>query len=88
MWQRWWVRLALIWGIWTFIGIVFTFQGYFFSFRSERPMPLTESAYIQMTWAYLFAFATPLVLCMAARLPIERGNCSEFPRCIFRSASF
>ena len=74
IWQRRWVRLAFIWGIWTFIGIVFTFQGYFFSFRSERPMPLTESAYIQMTWAYLFAFATPLVLWAAARLPIERSN--------------
>ena len=34
LWQRRWARLALIWGIWTFIGIVFTLQGYFTSFRS------------------------------------------------------
>ncbi|HUS11376.1 MAG TPA: histidine kinase [Pyrinomonadaceae bacterium] len=72
--RRGWVRLALIWGIWTFIGIVFTFQGYFTSYRSERPMPFTEALYIQMTWAYLFALATPLVLWAAARLPIERNN--------------
>lgn len=72
--QRRWVRLAFIWGIWTFIGIVFTFQGYFTSYRSERPMPFSEAFYMQMTWAYLFAIATPLVLWASARLPIERTN--------------
>ena len=74
MWQRRWVRLALIWGIWTFIGIVFTLQGYFTSYRSERPIALTDSLYLQMTWSYLWALATPLVLWAAARLPIERNN--------------
>jgi signal transduction histidine kinase len=72
--QRRWVRLAAIWGIWTFIGAVFTLQGYFTSYRSERPMLFTDSLYIQMTWAYLWALATPLVLWAAARLPIERSN--------------
>ena len=67
-------RLALIWGIWTFIGIVFTLQGYFTSYRSERPMPFVDSVYLQMTWSYLWALATPLVLWAAARLPIERNN--------------
>ena len=73
-WRIRWRRLALIWGIWTFIGIVFTFQGYFSSFRSERPIPLTQSAYVQMVWSYLWALATPLVLWFAARLPIEKNN--------------
>jgi signal transduction histidine kinase len=72
--RRRWVRLGLIWGIWTFIGIVFTLQSYFTSYRSERPMPLTDSLYLQMTWSYLWALATPLVLWAAARLPIERNN--------------
>ncbi|HEV2828063.1 MAG TPA: histidine kinase [Pyrinomonadaceae bacterium] len=72
--RRRWVRLALIWCIWTFIGIVFTFQGYFTSYRSERPIPFTEALYMQMTWAYLFALATPLVLWASSRLPIERSN--------------
>jgi signal transduction histidine kinase len=72
--QRRWVRLALIWGIWTFIGLVFTLQGYFTSYRSERPIPFIDSLYIQMTWAYLFALATPLVLWAASRLPIEKSN--------------
>jgi two-component system LytT family sensor kinase len=72
--RRRWARLGPIWGIWTFIGIVFTFQGYFTSYRSERPMPFIDSFYIQMTWSYLWALATPLVLWASARLPIERSN--------------
>jgi sensor histidine kinase YesM len=72
--RRRWARLGLIWGIWTFIGIVFTLQGYFTSYRSERPMPFVDSLYLQMTWSYLWALATPLVLWASARLPIERNN--------------
>ena len=72
--RRRWARLGLIWGIWTFIGIVFTLQGYFTSYRSERPMPFIDSLYLQMTWSYLWALATPLVLWASARLPIERNN--------------
>ena len=74
LWQRRWVRLALIWGIWTFIGIVFTLQGYFTSYRSEKPVSFVDSLYLQMTWSYLWALATPLVLYAASRLPIERNN--------------
>ena len=72
--QRRWIRLAAIWGIWTFIGIVFTLQGYFTSYRSERPMLFMESLYLQMTWSYVWALGTSLVLWAAARLPIERSN--------------
>ncbi|MEK6279485.1 MAG: histidine kinase [Acidobacteriota bacterium] len=69
-----WRRLAIIWGIWTLIGIVFTLQMYFTSYRSERPAKLVDSIYLQMIWAYLWALATPLVLWAAARLPLERTN--------------
>ena len=72
--RRRWTRLAAIWGIWTVIGLVFTLQGYFTSYRSERPIPFTEALYMQMVWAYLFALATPLVLWASARLPIEKSN--------------
>ena len=73
-WRRRWTRLAWIWAIWTFIGIVFTLQGYFTSYRSEKPVPLVDSLYLQMTWSYLWALATPLVLWVATRLPIDRTN--------------
>jgi two-component system, LytTR family, sensor kinase len=69
-----WRRLAIIWGIWTLIGIVFTLQMYFTSYRSERPAKLVDSIYLQMIWAYLWALATPLVLWAAAKLPLERTN--------------
>lgn len=68
------MRLLLIFGIWTFIGLVFTLQGYFTSFRSERPVLFFESLYMQMTWAYLFALATPLVLWAAKQLPLDRQH--------------
>ena len=72
--RRRWVQLGAIWAIWTFIGLVFALQYYFTSYRSERPMPFTDSLYVQMTWSYLWALATPLVLFAASRLPIERNN--------------
>ena len=74
LWQRRWARFLIILGIWTFIGIVFTLQGYFTSYRSPRPVRLVDSAYLQFTWSYLWALATPLVVWAAARLPIERNN--------------
>jgi signal transduction histidine kinase len=74
IWHRRWGRLAIIWGLWTFIGLVFTLQGYFTSYRSERPVPFMESFYMQMIWAYVFALATPLVLWAVTRIPLERDN--------------
>jgi two-component system LytT family sensor kinase len=74
VWRRHLIRLALIWGIWTFIGVVFTLQSYFTSYRSEQPMTLGDSAYLQFTWSYLWALATPLVLWAATKIPIERNN--------------
>ncbi len=37
-------------------------------------MPFVDSLYLQMTWAYLCALATPLVLWAVTRMPIERNN--------------
>ncbi len=73
-WQGRWARWMLVWVIWTFVGLVFTLQGYFTSYRSERPTAFTESLYVQMTWSYLWALVTPLVLWATSRLPIERHN--------------
>jgi two-component system, LytTR family, sensor kinase len=66
--------VALIATAWTLIGVVFTLQSYFASYRSERPVSLLDAVYLQMTWAYLWALTTPLVLWLANRLPIDRRN--------------
>jgi len=73
-WRRRWTRWALIWAIWTFVGMVFTLQGYFTSYRSERPVKFVDALNVQMSWSYLWALATPLVLWVTGRLSIERNN--------------
>jgi two-component system, LytTR family, sensor kinase len=69
-----WAWLAIIWAIWTLIGLVFTLQYYFTTYRSERPATFYDSLYMQMTWSYVWALATPLVLLAVSRLPVERSN--------------
>jgi two-component system LytT family sensor kinase len=73
-WRKRSSRILLIWGIWTLIGIVFTLQHYFASFRSQRPVNFTDALFVQMAWSYLWALATPLVLWLANRIPIERHD--------------
>jgi sensor histidine kinase YesM len=73
-WSKRWAKLALIWIVWTLIGAVFTLQYYFTSFRSERPVALIDSFYVQITWSYVWALATPLVLWLTTRIQIERQN--------------
>ncbi|HEY0320721.1 MAG TPA: histidine kinase [Pyrinomonadaceae bacterium] len=71
-WHKPWARLALIWGVWTLIGLVFTGQFYFSMYRSDRPVEWSYAIYLQMTWAYLWALVTPLILWVAGRFPFER----------------
>ena len=73
-WARPWPRLALIWGVWTLIGLVFTAQFYFSMYRSDRPVEWSYSVYLQMTWAYLWALVTPLILWVAGRFPFDRQH--------------
>ncbi|HMF57966.1 MAG TPA: histidine kinase [Pyrinomonadaceae bacterium] len=73
-WHRWWGQIMLVCALWTFIGLVFTAQYYFTAFRTEDPVPLYTALYVQMTWAYVWIPATPLVLWLVRRFPIERQN--------------
>ena len=74
VWRRPLVRLGLIWGIWTIIGIVFTLQSYYTSYRSQQPMTLIDAAYLQFSWSYMWALATPLVLLAAAKIRFDKSN--------------
>jgi signal transduction histidine kinase len=71
-WTKPWPRFLLIWGVWTFIGLVFTSQFYFSMYRSDHSVEWTYAIYLQMTWSYLWALVTPLILWVAARFPLDR----------------
>jgi sensor histidine kinase YesM len=73
-WQSLWARAALVFGVWTIIGLVFSAQWYFAAFRSDQPIPWTKALYVQMSWGYLWALATPLVLYLIRRFPIDKQN--------------
>jgi two-component system, LytTR family, sensor kinase len=71
-WQSLWARAGVIFGIWTVIGLAFSAQWYFAAFRSEQPVPWTRALYVQMSWGYLWALATPLVLYLVRRFPFDK----------------
>jgi two-component system LytT family sensor kinase len=73
-WQSLWGRAAIIFGVWTFIGLVFTLQWYFAAYRSDQPVAWGRALYVQMSWVYLWALATPLVLWLVRRYPIDKQN--------------
>jgi sensor histidine kinase YesM len=73
-WQSFWGRAAIIFGVWTFIGLVFSTQWYFAAFRSDRPVEWSRALYVQMSWGYLWALVTPLVLWLVRRFPIDKQN--------------
>jgi two-component system LytT family sensor kinase len=73
-WQSFWGRAALIAGAWTVIGFVFSLQWYFAAFRSDMPVLWSRALYVQMSWGYLWALATPLVLWLVRLFPIDKQN--------------
>ncbi len=69
-----WVRGGLIWFVWTVVGLFFSAQVYLFYLPTQRPIPFRVALSQQLTAAYVFALATPLVLWLARRFPIGRRN--------------
>jgi two-component system, LytTR family, sensor kinase len=69
-----WTRLALVWGVWTLVGLFFASQLYVFFARTEKAVGFLKSVAWQVAAAYVFALSTPLVLWLARRFPIERAN--------------
>src|SRR6267143_2048227 len=66
------VRLALIWVVWTLVGLFFSSQIIFSSIYMEKQMPLGNVFFWQMSICYLWALSTPLVLWLARRFRIDR----------------
>lgn len=65
-------RMALIFGVWTVIGLIFTVQWYLAAFRTAQPIPWSRALLVQMSWCYLWALATPVILWAVRRFPFDR----------------
>ncbi len=68
------VRLALIWGVWTLVGLFFTSQVLVYGVYMEKRPPLRNVLFVQMSICYLWALTTPLVLWLARRFRIDRDR--------------
>ncbi|HYY93688.1 MAG TPA: histidine kinase [Pyrinomonadaceae bacterium] len=73
-WRERLTRLALVWGVWTLVGLFFASQVYVYFARTEKAVGLLRSVVWQLLAAYVFAVSTPLVLWLARRFPIGRSN--------------
>jgi two-component system LytT family sensor kinase len=65
-------RGALIFGVWTLVGLTYSGQGFYDAVHMDPPVPLHRVLYTQMTWAYMWALATPFILRLVRRFPFER----------------
>jgi two-component system LytT family sensor kinase len=72
LWKRRWFQLALIWGVWTLIALFFSGQLYFMSLIADIQEEMSSPFFAQFSYCYLWALATPLVIWLARRFPIER----------------
>lgn len=63
-------------GIWTLIGVFFTSQGYLFhtDIRGTYPFQWEKWFFRELTYCYLFALFTPLILWFVQRFRIERQH--------------
>ena len=68
------VRYGLIWGIWTLVALFFSTQIYMMNYAEKQPIRYAEGFLTQAAACYLWALATPLVLWLAHRYRIDRGN--------------
>jgi two-component system, LytTR family, sensor kinase len=70
--QRRWVRAVLIVAAWTVLASFLTSQMYLAYSRRELPIRWERIFFVELTYAYIWAALTPLILWLARRFPIER----------------
>ena len=72
MWRRRLFLFGLIFLFWTVAALAFTAQLYFTRILTERPFTLGRVVSEQFIYPYLWALATPLVLWLAWRFPVDQ----------------
>jgi two-component system LytT family sensor kinase len=74
IWRHRWFRWGLIAGIWTLFGLLFASQQYLATSRTSRPMAWYDALFLELSYAYLWALLTPLMLWLSRRFRIERNT--------------
>ncbi|HKG21099.1 MAG TPA: histidine kinase [Blastocatellia bacterium] len=74
IWRHRWFRWGLIAGIWTLFGLLFASQQYLATSRTSRPMAWHHALLLELSYAYLWALLTPLMLWLSRRFRIERTS--------------
>lgn len=72
--SRPWVKWALIFGFWTFFGALIGMEGYAQRRLSGAEPPLARLLVPPLTWAYAWAFFTPLILWLRRSFRFDRGQ--------------
>jgi two-component system, LytTR family, sensor kinase len=67
-----WLRLAVAFAAWTTAAVLFTIQSYIGASHSQSPLTWSAAATFALAAWLTRAAASPLVIVMARRLPIER----------------
>lgn len=73
-WRRRSIEWTLIFGVWTILGLIATSQLYYERAVRGRPLSFVKALIWQMSALYVVALATPVVLWLARRYPVERRN--------------
>jgi len=68
------VRLGLIWGVWTIAALFFSTQVYMMYYSEKQPIPYARAFYVQASACFLWALFTPLVLWLARNYAIDLIN--------------
>jgi two-component system LytT family sensor kinase len=72
--ERRWARVFFILGLWTLFGIFLASQSGLALNRREQLYPWYKILAADLSFAYVWAVLTPLVLWLARRFPIDRGR--------------
>ena len=77
MWRDRRYRWSLIFIIWTLFGLFLASQMYMDYSRSDRPFKWHKILLLEMSYGYIWALLTPLMLWLARKFRIERNHWQE-----------
>ena len=68
------IKAGALFAIWTTYGALSAWQSHYWYAFTKTPMSWPDSLRFELTYAYLWAVCTPLILWLAKRFRIERQN--------------